>query len=101
MTGRRHRNAARIEIGQGGADAARARDHAGDAEADVVGALVADHLQRQPRVGRALDGGSAIGVHEVAREGGEESGRRRAEADAGDIHSMTAIDDRTSRLIRG
>ena len=57
---RGHGNCRGIEIGKGGANAARARDHARDAEADVVGPLVADDLQRHAGHCRALDGGRAV-----------------------------------------
>ncbi len=66
-----HGDFGRIEIRETGADAARARHCAGDAEADVVGALVADDLQ--------------VGVG-VARQRGQEAAHGRPEADAGDIH---------------
>ena len=44
---RGHRDRGGIEIREGSANAAGARDHARDAEADIVGALVAEHLKRQ------------------------------------------------------
>jgi hypothetical protein len=66
-----HGDFGRIEIREAGANAARASDGAGDAEADIVGALVADHLQ--------------IGIG-VARQRGQETAHGRPEADADDIH---------------
>ena len=71
--------------GMDGTDAARFGDDAGDAEPDIVGALVAHDLKGQAGAGRALDGGRAIGIHEVPGERGEEAGRGGAEADADDI----------------
>ena len=82
---RRHGNAAEIQIGKRGADAAGARDHPRDAEADVVGALVAGHLQRHPRHRLAFDGGSAVGIRQAARKHREKAGRGGAEAHAGDV----------------
>ena len=71
--------------GKRGADAARARHHAGNAEGDIVGALVADHLERQAGAGKAFEGGRAVGIHEPPGERGQEAGRGRAEAHADDI----------------
>ncbi len=83
--GDRHGDPAGIEIGHAGADTAGARDHAGDAEADIVGTLVAHHLQGEARIAGALDEGRAVGVHQLAGERGEETGRGGAEADADDV----------------
>ena len=85
----------RIEVGEAGANAARARHHAGDAEADVVGALVADDLQRHARHDLAFDGRGAVFVHQLARERGEEAAHRRAEAHAGNVDvEAGALDSR-------
>jgi hypothetical protein len=83
---RGHGNLAGVEIRQGGANAARPRHYAGNTEADVVGALVAQHLERQPGIRRALHRGRAIGVHQLAREGGQKTGGRRPEAHAHHVH---------------
>ncbi len=60
--GRRHRDLRNVQVWKGSADAAGASYDAGDAETDVVGALVADHLRRHARHYGALDGRSAIRV---------------------------------------
>ena len=83
---RGHRDLRRVEVGEGGAQAAGARDHAGDAEADVVGALVAEDLRRHAGHGGAFDGGRAVRVDELLGERGQEAARGRAEADADDVH---------------
>ena len=72
MTHRRgHGDFGRVQIRERLADTARASHRAGYAEADVVGALIADHLQI--RVG-------------IARERGQEAAHGRPEADAHDIY---------------
>ena len=65
--GRGHGNLRRVEIGKAGANAARARDDAGDAEAEVVGAFVADHLQRHVRARRRFRRRGAVGSTRRAR----------------------------------
>ena len=59
-------------VGKGGAEPAGAGDHARDAEADVVGALVAEHLRRHAGHDGALDRGRAVRVDELLRERGQE-----------------------------
>jgi hypothetical protein len=95
---RRHGDAAEIQVRQRGADAAGARDHPRNSEAEVVGALVAGHLQWHPRHRLAFDGGSAVGIQQETREHGEKAGRRGSEAHAGyvQIHRRT-IHRRTLR----
>ena len=60
-------------------------DHAGNAEADVVRALVAKHLGRQAGRDGAFHGGRAVGVDELFGQRGEKPRRRRAESDANDV----------------
>ena len=80
-----HGDGGGIEVRQRGAYAARAGDHAGDTEGDIVGALVAHHLKREAGAGQTFESGRAVGIHEPPGERGEEAGRGRAEAHAGDI----------------
>ena len=75
-----------VEVGKRGPETLGARDHAGHAEADVIGALVAEDLGRHAGHRRAFDGRRAVGVHELLREGGEKPAGGRAEADADDVH---------------
>jgi hypothetical protein len=75
-----------IEIGKTRAQRAGAGDDAGHAEADVVGAFVAEHLRRHAGHDGAFDGGRAVGVDELLGQRGEKSRRGRAEADADDVH---------------
>src|ERR1019366_3778997 len=84
--GDRHGDLGGIQIGQAGADAAGARHHTGDAEADVVGALVAHHLQGQSRIAGALDGGRAVRVHQLAGKCRQETGGGGAETDTDDVY---------------
>ncbi len=88
--GRRHGDLGDIQIGEGSANAAGSRDHTGDAEADAVGALIADNLQRQARRGFAFDGGRAVRVHQSRRERGEKTahGGTKADADEIDFHRL-------------
>jgi hypothetical protein len=87
---RRHRDLGRIEVGETGPDAARAGDDSGDAEANVVGPLVANHLRRHAGHDGALDRGRSIVVVELARQRGKEAARGGAEAHTHDIdlHSL-------------
>ena len=75
-----------VEVGEGGAQAAGARHDAGDAEADVVGALVAKDLRRHAGHDGAFDRRRAVRVNELLRQRGEKAGRGRPEADADDVH---------------
>ena len=89
----RHRDLGGVEIGKRCPDAAGAGYDAGDAEADVVGTLVADHLQRHAGSGVLSKAGvPSSGIINGAAEGSEEAAHRGAEADAGDIdfHLLTA-----------
>jgi hypothetical protein len=72
--------------GKGGAQTSGLGNDAGNAEADVIGALIAEHLRRQARHDGAFDGRRAVGIEELLRERGEEARRRRPEADADDVH---------------
>jgi len=83
---RGHRDLRGIKLRETGLDAARRGDDARDAEAHVVGPLVADHLRRHARHRLALDGGRAVLLEEVFRERGEKAARRGAEADADDVN---------------
>ncbi len=62
----RHRNLRRIEIREGGANAARACHHSRDAKADVIRAFVADDLQRHAGHRRTLDRRGAVVVQQPA-----------------------------------
>ena len=84
--GLRQGNLGRVQVGEALPDPPGARDHTGDAEADVVGALVADDLGRHPRHRPAQGDGYPLGPRQAARESGEESPHGRAEAHADDIH---------------
>ena len=89
-----------VEVGEGGAQPARARHHARDAEADVVGALVAEDLRRRARHDGAFDRGRAVRIDELLREGGEEARCGRPEPDADDVrvHAL-AFDLRRARCV--
>jgi hypothetical protein len=93
--GRGHGNAGGVEVRQRGADAARSSHHAGNTEGDIVGALVAHHLERQAGAGKTFESWRAVGIHEPPGERGQEAGRGGAEADADDIdiHGL-ALDGR-------
>ena len=84
--GRRHGNLGWVELGKAGADAPRARHHAGDAEVDAVCALVADDLGRHARHGRARQRWGTVVIYQGARERGQESAHRRAKAHAGNVN---------------
>ena len=58
---RGHRNAGLFNFWKARAQRRRPRDHAGNAEADVVRAFVAKHLRRQSGHDGAFDGGRAVG----------------------------------------
>ena len=82
---RRERDACRRQFGEGCAQAARPRDDARDACAEVVGALEAEHLQRQARHRTALDARRAVVVEDGAAERREEPGRRGTKTRADDV----------------
>ncbi len=69
---RGHGNLRNVQVGEGSANAAGARHHAGDAETDVVGAFVADYLGRHAGHHPAFDSRRTIGVVEPAGERGQE-----------------------------
>ena len=77
-----HGNLGGIEIGEARAQGASASDDAGDAEAEIVGALVAEDLGGQ--AGRSGAGQRRIGG-DTARQRGQEASGGGAEADAGDV----------------
>jgi hypothetical protein len=76
----------RIEVWEGGSEAARAGDDARDAESDVLGALIADDLEGSAGRNGAFERRRAIGVEQRPGEGGEEAAHGGPEADAGDVH---------------
>jgi hypothetical protein len=80
-----------IQIWEAGSNAARACDNSGNAEANVVSALIADDLQWQARRGLALDRRAAILVEQLARERRQKTARGRPKADAGNVN----VDGRT------
>ena len=82
---RGHRDAGGFDFGKTRAQRPRPRDDAGHAEADVVRALVAEHLRRHSGHDGAFDGGRAVGVDELFGQRGEKSRRGRAKADADDV----------------
>ena len=82
-------------------ESARASHCAGDAEADVVGAFVADDLRRHSRHDGAFDGGRTIGVDELFGQRCEESRRGRAESDANDVRVHAGAVDRRVRTLSG
>ena len=81
-----HGNLCGIQIREAGPNAARARNDSGDAETNVVGALIADDLQWHARRGLALDRRAAIVVEQLARKRGEKTARGRPKADAGNVN---------------
>ena len=95
---RGHGNLRKVELRESGANATTARDGSGDAEAEAIGAFVADDLERRAGHGRAFDLGSAIGVEEIPREGGEETAHGRTKADTGDVDlHLLALGERSGR----
>ncbi len=89
-----------IEIGKAGANAARASHHARHAEADVVGALIADDLQWHARHHGALDGRCAVFFQQLPRQRRQEAAHRRTEADTCDIDvDAGALDDSCSTVL--
>ncbi len=82
---RRHGNFGRVQVRERRANRAAARDDAGNAEADVVGALVTKHLQRHARHDGAFNGRRAVFVQQHRRKRGQEAGRGGAEAHAHDV----------------
>ena len=75
----------RVQVRKAGPDGAALGDHARDAEPDVVGPLVADHLGGHARHGLGLGHGRTVLVHQAARQRGQEAASRRAETDTDDI----------------
>ena len=82
---RRHRNAGLLDFRKTCAQRPRPRHDTGDAEADVIGALVAKHLRRRAGHDGAFDGWRAIRVDELFRQRREKTRCRRAEPDADDV----------------
>ena len=62
---RGHRDAGLFDFRKTRAQRPRPRDHAGNAEADVVGAFVAQHLRRHAGHDGAFHGGRAVGIDEL------------------------------------
>jgi len=81
-----HWDAGPVKIGKSRPQAMPAGHHAGDAKADVVGALVAHDLKGQTGHNRAFNGRTAIGIDELFRKRCQKPGRRRTEPDADDVH---------------
>ena len=96
-----HGNLSGIERGKAGANALGARDHAADARGQIVGALVAEHLQRHARRDRALECGVGGVLAPGLRERGQKSARGRAKAGASDVHvHRLAVDLRLGSCLR-
>ena len=80
-----HGNLGGVEIGKAGANALRARDHAADAGGEIVGALVAEHLQRHAGRDAAFEGGIGGILAPGVGERGEKAAHGGTEAGAGDV----------------
>ncbi len=72
-------------VGKAGANSLGARDHAADAGGKIVGALVAEHLQRHARRDLAFERGIGGVLAPGLRQRGQKSAHRRAKAGAGDV----------------
>ena len=86
-----HGNVGSIQIGEAGANALGPGDDAADAGGNVVGALVAEHLQGHSRGHLAFEGWILRMLGPLAGEGGEKASHGGAKAGAGDIdfHRLT------------
>ena len=89
-----HGNFGRVEVRETGANRLTGRDHAADAGADVVGAFVAENLQRHSRRDAALEGriGGILGP--CLGERGKKAAHRGTKTDAGDVHFHGGTVDR-------
>ncbi len=86
-----HWDLRRIEVRKRLADAPGPGHHAGDAEADIVGALVADDLKRQAGHRPAHQERLQIGILERPGQGRQKAAGRGTESHAGDVdlHALT------------
>jgi len=83
---RGHGNARRVNVRNTCAQCLRPRDHAGNAETDVIGTLVTHHLRRHSGHDRAFRHGRAIVANKLFGKRVQETRRGRSEADADDVH---------------
>jgi hypothetical protein len=82
---RHHRNLRGVQIGQRGPNPTGPRNYAADAEAEVVGALVAHDLERQAGCAAALDRGRPVRVDQALGQCRQKARRRWPETDTGDV----------------
>ncbi len=82
---RGHGNCGGIECGKAGANVVGAGDYAADACGEIVGALVAENLERHAGRDFAFECGIGGVLGPCLREGGKEAAGGRAEAGAGDV----------------